>query len=123
MIEILTEREAAEILRITPRTLRNARIGHKISAFKQGRDWFYLPEDIENYIKRGKICAASPGSSSSQTSRADLNPPTGISVTTKEEIDACLRGVSLARKTMKRTSRSLHLHSKEKSPPHGSQIN
>jgi hypothetical protein len=71
----------------------------------------------------GKVCAASQGSTSSQTKPETSSPITGISsISTESAVSASLRGTALARKTMKQTLRSRNLLSNEKSQFQGSLI-
>jgi hypothetical protein len=114
-IIIYTEAEAAGILRIEQETLRNARKRHKIKGIRQGNKWFYHPDDIEAYIqaKRG-ICAENQSLLNSKTEMGISNHLTGTSNITdpinrvETEVSASLRGIELARKTIKRNSHSLN---------------
>lgn len=55
----------------------------------------------------GGVCAASHGSTDSGTKQETSSPITGTStISTESAVAACLRGTQLARKTMRRTSRS-----------------
>lgn len=110
MNTIYTELEAAKILRKDLVTLRNLVRRRKIGFYK-GKPLTFSEDHLKDYLKsiEEKPCAENQRLSSSQTERGTSNPPTGTSITTKEEVSAYLRGVSLARKTMKPRSRSQHL--------------
>ena len=49
--EVLTEKEAAEFLRIKPRTVQQWRLEGKIRSFQEGRIVRYLKSDLINYLK------------------------------------------------------------------------
>jgi len=110
-MKLYTEPEAADFLKIQEATLHNLRRRHKIG-FIKGRPTRYLERHLTDYLLSQEVtCAASQNSLSSPTTAETLNPPTGISNITKDDLSASLLGVSLARKTMKRTSRLPASHS------------
>lgn len=84
----------------------------------------YDQESLDEYREqkaRGKTCAASQNLSPSETKQEESSPPTGISTTSTEaEVSAYLRGIELARKTMKQGSRSPNSSSKGSAPNHES---
>ena len=53
---LLTELEAAERLRVCPRTLRKERQAGRLAYILIGRCVKYHPADLESFIERARIC-------------------------------------------------------------------
>lgn len=109
----LTDRKALEYVGI-PVDADNLRL-LKVLGHKKKIRWTkilghiqYDQDSLDEYREqkaRGKTCAVSRNSSNLPTEPEVSNPPTGTSNITREDLDAALLGVSLARKTMQRKSR------------------
>ncbi len=64
--DVLTSREACELLRISRPTLRNLIKKGEISAFKIGNNWRIMRTELERYV-REKSTTRRPGPETSST--------------------------------------------------------
>lgn len=55
-IELLTEQEAADALRLSARTLRKARQAGQLNFFQHGSSIRYAPADLAQFIERNRVC-------------------------------------------------------------------
>ncbi len=54
--QLLTEEEAAQCLRVCPRTLRKERQAGRLPYVLIGRCVRYSPEDLESFIESARLC-------------------------------------------------------------------
>jgi NADH/NAD ratio-sensing transcriptional regulator Rex len=54
-IQLLSEKEVAEQLRVKPCTVRNERVRGRLGFVRIGARIFYLPEQVEEYVERQKV--------------------------------------------------------------------
>lgn len=123
-MKLYTEAEAAEYLMINEVTLRNLKNRRKIG-FIKGRPARYLERHLTAYLLSREVspCEESLHSSSLSTEAGTLNPLAGTSsISMEDAVNASLLGVSLARKTMRPTSRLPHLHSNGNAQQHENRI-
>jgi hypothetical protein len=74
---LLNDREAAELLRVKPCTVRNERVRKKLSFIRVGRRIFYSPEQIAAYVERQKVEACA-NANENQDKLAAGQPTRGV---------------------------------------------
>jgi excisionase family DNA binding protein len=74
---LLTEDEAAEALRVCPRTLRKERQAGKLPYILIGRRVLYSPTDIETFIERARATSQAPTKNISR-SKTSANCKPGV---------------------------------------------
>jgi len=67
---LIVHNEAAKLLRIHPNVLHRWRAKGKIPAYKRGRRWFYLKEELLRVFERVETPAALPATKSELERRA-----------------------------------------------------
>lgn len=107
---ILTEREAAQYLRVTPAQIKRQRELGEITYKKIGRAVVYRIQWLNDFLDKEEICAANEENQGFTSIKTDEAPSgtSSFTVDNAKELSTCLRGVELARKTTRLSYASQH---------------
>jgi excisionase family DNA binding protein len=79
-INLLSEEEAAQLLRVAGRTLRRYRTEGRVGYLRIGREPMYLRSDLEEFLKQCRVPPQPLATGGSRSPSNDLGPGRGLRI-------------------------------------------